>query len=189
VEVQILSAAPLALASFLTPRSSPLYGEDMNVQNFPNVPNPTLPRIDYEDVFAVDLPPGPPLLAEAWARLVFRPTSMRDGLLLAAIGLTLGATRPAPAARGIGAFNVLEATDDAVLLETLTRVGLVQIAVARDRARLVLATFITYRGPRSRANFELVVKHGHRRAVPYLLDRAVQKAESRAPAPRARWTA
>ena len=161
----------------------------MSIQNFSNVPNPTLPRVDYEDLFAAELPPGVQLEAEGWARLVFRPDSARDALLLATMGLGLGATRPAPAAGGIGAFNLVEKSGDHVLLETLTRVGLVQIVVATDSERLVLATFVTFRGPLSQAAFERAVKHGHRRAVPYLLDRAVRKAAQRAPAARPRWTA
>ena len=174
----------------------------MNVPNFPNVRKvgpcsiPVaalslngLARLDYQDAFAIEIPEGVRLTAEDWARLVFRPDSAGDTLLLIAIGLGLGASRPAPQAQGIGAFNVLHATDDAILLEALTRVGLVQIVVACEPSRVVLATFVTYRGPLSRACFELLVRHGHRRAVPHLLNQAGTAAAGLSKATGTRWTA
>ncbi|HEX6488761.1 MAG TPA: hypothetical protein VF137_07815 [Candidatus Dormibacteraeota bacterium] len=140
----------------------------------------TLPKVDYADAFEVQLPASTPRDPERWARAIFDLGSPLVGTLIRAIALALGARPSASTGARVRGFNVAARSAEGVCLESLTRVGLVQLVVAIETrgqgARLSLSTFIAYSGPAGRAAFERVVGNGHRHAVPLLLEHAAASA-------------
>ena len=133
----------------------------------------TLPRVDYEDAFAVELGSAHLRTAEQWARAILEdaPLAMRNGLRRGwlALGLKLDAT---PSERSVLGWEVRRSTPDYVLLGADSRIGMpAELLVTRQKRAVRIATFLEHRNPAARALWA-TVEPAHRRIVPRVLVRA-----------------
>ena len=133
----------------------------------------TLPRVDYEDAFAVELSSAHVRTAEQWARAILEdaPLAMRNGLRRGwlALGLKLDAVPPE---RSVLGWEVRCSTRDSVLLGADSRIGMpAELLVTRQKRAVRIATFLEHRNPAARAVWT-TVEPAHRRIVPRFLVRA-----------------
>jgi hypothetical protein len=133
----------------------------------------TLPRVDYEDAFAVELGSAHVRTAEQWARVILEdaPLAMRNGLRRGwiALGLKLDAVPPE---RSVLGWEVRRSTRDAVLLRADSRIGMpAELLVTRQKREVGIATFLEHQNPAARALWA-TVEPAHRRIVPRVLVRA-----------------
>jgi hypothetical protein len=112
----------------------------------------TLPRIDYEDAFIVDVGPLRCRTAEQWARTVLElaPAHVRRSLLVgwSAIGLKVGCRRSGQRVLG---WQIRRSTSDYVLLSAGSRIGLPgELLFQRQADRLLFCTFVQQANPIAR---------------------------------------
>ena len=133
----------------------------------------TLPRVDYEDAFAVELGSAHLRTAEQWARAILEdaPLAMRNGLRRGwlALGLKLDAVPPE---RSVLGWEVRRSIRDSVLLGADSRIGMpAELLVTCQKRAIRIATFLEHRNPATRALWA-TVEPAHRRIVPSVLVRA-----------------
>jgi hypothetical protein len=112
----------------------------------------TLPEIDYEDAFAVDVGPLHRRTAEQWARtmLELAPADTRRSLLTgwSAIGLKVDCRRSGQHVLG---WQIRGSTPDYVLLGAGSRIGLPgELLFQRQADRLLFCTFVQQANPIAR---------------------------------------
>jgi hypothetical protein len=133
----------------------------------------TLPEIDYEDAFLVEVPGLGDRTAEQWARAVVEdaPAVIRSALLRgwSALGLRLGPTGSDGFVLG---WELRSSTPDFALLGASSRLGLpAQLLFKRQHQRLLFATFVQQQNPVARAMWA-GVEPIHRPIVRKLLEHA-----------------
>lgn len=137
----------------------------------------TLPRIDYEDAFAVTAPdrrsPG------QWISAVLRdaPPHVRRRLVLGwtALGLRLG---PPWSSNRVLGWKVQHSDPQFVLLAADSWLGLRgQLLFRSEPDGLLFATFIQLKGPVARALWAAITPH-HRHVVGALLTHSARRAAS-----------
>jgi hypothetical protein len=133
----------------------------------------TLPRVDYEDAFAVELGSAHVRTAEQWARTILEdaPLAVRNGLRRGwmALGLKLDVVPPE---RSVLGWEVRRSTRDYVLLGADSRIGMAaELLVTRQKRAVLIATFLEHRNPAARALWA-TVERAHRRVVPRILVQA-----------------
>jgi hypothetical protein len=104
----------------------------------------TLPHVDYEDAFLVDIDTVGDRTAEQWARVILEdaPAVTRRALKRgwSALGLRLGPTRSEGFVLG---WEVRRSTPDVALLGARSRLGMpAELLVERRQQRLLFATFV-----------------------------------------------
>jgi hypothetical protein len=136
----------------------------------------TLPRIDYDDAFLVDV--AGDRTPEAWARAIFddAPLGLRATLWSAwlALGLRHG---PLRSDHHILGWTVRRSTQDHVLLGSRSRIGMpAELLVERhDDGPLLFCTFVAKETRLARAAWASV-DPAHRPAVRLVLGRAARRA-------------
>jgi hypothetical protein len=136
----------------------------------------TLPRIDYQDAFSVDVPQAQGRTAEQWARAVLEaaPPAVRHTLVSgwSAIGLKL---RRGPSERFVLGWEVRQSALDFVLLAAGSRIGMpAELLFKRERQALLFSTFVQHENPIARtlwAGIEPV----HVPVVRYVLEQASRR--------------
>jgi hypothetical protein len=136
----------------------------------------TLPRIDYEDGFVVDIGSADARTPEQWARATLEdaPAARRRSLLLgwSALGLRLGP--PAGDDHVLG-WEIRRSSADHVLLGLRSRLGMpAELLFVRRRRTLFFATFVQHENAAVRAVWDKVIPV-HVRVVPQLLAAAARR--------------
>jgi len=136
----------------------------------------TLPRIDYEDGFVVDIGFADARTPEQWARATLEdaPAARRRSLLLgwSALGLRLGP--PAGDGHVLG-WEIRRSSTDHVLLGLRSRLGMpAELLFARRRRTLFFATFVQHENAAVRAVWAKVIP-AHVTVVPELLAAASRR--------------
>jgi hypothetical protein len=136
----------------------------------------TLPRIDYEDGFVVDIGSADERTPEQWARATLEdaPAARRRSLLLgwSALGLRLGPTAGDGHVLG---WEIRRSTADHVLLGLGSRLGMpAELLFARRRRALFFATFVQHENAAVSAVWAKVIPV-HVRVVPQLLAAASRR--------------
>jgi hypothetical protein len=142
----------------------------------------TLPRIDYRDGFRLDLPGGPELSGEEWAREMLEGASsdtrrsLRRGWPL--LGLKMA---PDGAAGAILGWRLRHSADDYALLGVDSRIGMpAELLLLPEPRGLFFATFIQMRNPFVRTLWA-PIGPPHRRVVPALMRHAALRVSARRP--------
>jgi hypothetical protein len=133
----------------------------------------TLPSIDYEDAFLVDVRLTPRQAPEQWARDFFAgaPAPMRTTLPRAwfALGLELG---PTDSDRHVFGWDIRRSTSDHVLLGAGSRLGMPgELLFQRHEDGLLFATFLRHGNDATRVMWA-GIGPVHRRVVRELLEHA-----------------
>jgi hypothetical protein len=133
----------------------------------------TLPAIDYEDAFLVDVGEIRHRTAEQWVRAIFdgAPMTMRATLWCAwsTLGLRLASPR---SARHVLGWEVRRSTADHVLLGAGSRIGMpAELLLKRERDSLLFSTLVRHENPVARAVWG-AIQPGHRPVVRYVLEQA-----------------
>ncbi len=141
----------------------------------------TLPSIDYEDAFLVDVRLGQRQSPEQWARDFFAgaPAHMRTTLPRAwfALGLELG---PTDSDRHVFGWDIRLSTPDHVLLGARSRLGMPgELLFQRQGDGLLFATFLRHGNDATRVMWA-GVGPVHRRVVRELLEHAAAGQSSSA---------
>ncbi len=136
----------------------------------------TLPHVDYEDAFLVEIGSAQDRTAEQWARAILEeaPLIMRSALRWAwsALGLQLGSTG---SDRFVLGWEVRRSTPDFVLLGAGSRLGLsAELLLKRQRQTLLFDTFVQKKNHIARAVWA-GVELGHRPVVRYVLEQASRR--------------
>lgn len=134
----------------------------------------TLSRIDYTDGFLADLRSAEGLSGEEWARetLEGAPDDLRRRLRQGWTALGLRLERDGSEQAVLG-WELRHADADFALLAADSRIGMpAELLFRPEGDALFFATFVRQSNPVTRAVWA-VVGPRHRRAVPYLLARAV----------------
>jgi Protein of unknown function (DUF2867) len=136
----------------------------------------TLPHVDYEDAFLVEIGSVQDRTAEQWARAVLEeaPLIMRSTLFWAwsALGLQLGSTR---SDRFVLGWEVRRSTPDVVLLGAGSRLGLrAELLLKRQQETLLFDTFVQKKNHIARAVWA-GIEPGHRPVVRYVLEQASRR--------------
>jgi hypothetical protein len=136
----------------------------------------TLPQIDYEDAFLVDVGPTQCQTAEQWARQVleFAPASERRSLLRgwSAIGLKVGCRRSGEDVLG---WQIRRSMPDCVLLGAASSIGLPgELLFQRHAGRLLFCTFVRQENPAARTVWARI-EATHVRTIRRLLEQASQR--------------
>jgi len=136
----------------------------------------TLPGIDYEDAFAVDVGPPQRRTAEQWARtmLELAPADERRSLLTgwSAIGLKVSGRRSGQHVLG---WQIRRSTPDYVLLGADSRIGLPgQLLFQRQADRLLFCTFVQQANPVARTVWA-AIEAAHVKTVRRLLEQGSQR--------------
>lgn len=137
----------------------------------------TLPRVDYEDAFLLDIGHVEKRTVEQWARATFEnaPIAWRRFLPWAwlALGLRHG---PASSKQFVLGWEVRHSTPDLVLLGADSRIGLpAELLFERKQHMLLFATFVHQKNVFARGLWAGVAPV-HRQVVRYLLSHTVSAA-------------
>jgi hypothetical protein len=140
----------------------------------------TLPRVDYRDGFRLDLPSGPALSGEEWAREMLERASpetrrsLRRGWPL--LGLKMA---PDGAESAVLGWRLRHSGADYALLGAESRIGMpAELLLRPESGGLFFATLIQHRNPFVRAMWA-PVGPPHRRVVPALMHRAAARVSAR----------
>lgn len=140
----------------------------------------TLPRVDYRDGFRLDLPDGPELSGEEWAREMLEGAkaetrrSLRRGWPL--LGLKMASDGEEGAILG---WRIRHSGPDYLLLGADSRIGMPAELLFRPAAGgLFFATMIQQRNPFVRALWA-PIGPPHRRVVPALMHHAAARVATR----------
>lgn len=141
----------------------------------------TLPRIDYEDAFLLEVGPAGSRTAEDWARTMLEdaPIAVRCALRCGwlALGLIL---RPGRSDRFVLGWQLRRRTPDVALLGASSILGLsAEVLFERRERTLLFATFVQQRNVVARAVWA-GVPPGHQRVVRSLLERLAPSGVTRA---------
>lgn len=136
----------------------------------------TLPRIDYEDAFLVDVASPGGRSAEQWLRVILEdaPAAVRQRLLSGwkSIGLKSGPAGPDGSVLG---WQIRARTDDFVLVGRNSRIGMPgELLLRRTEHGLLFATFVRFTHPIARLLWA-AVKPTHVRTVAALLEDASRR--------------
>ena len=141
----------------------------------------TLPRVDYRDGFRLELPGGPELSGEEWAREVLEGASpdtrrsLRRGWPL--LGLKMA---PPGAAGAILGWRLRHSGPDYALLGADSRIGMpAELLFLPEPGGLFFATLIQQRNPFVHALWAPIGRP-HRRVVPALMRHAAARVSARA---------
>jgi hypothetical protein len=135
----------------------------------------TLPRIDYDDAFLVEIDPTHERTGEQWARAVLEdaPMAMRRQLRWGwfALGLKLDLTR---SERRVLGWELRHSPPDRALLGARSRLGMpAELLFKPEGDTLLFATFVQQRNPIVRGIWTGIAPT-HQTVVPYLLKRAAR---------------
>lgn len=136
----------------------------------------TLPRIDYEDAFRVDIDPAAGWTAEQWARAVLEgaPGSVQERLRRGWFTLGLRLAGPGTAGTVLG-WQLRRSTPDHALLGARSRLGMpAELLFRPDQDTLLFATLVQHRNGVARAIWARVAAR-HVQVVPRLLQRAAEQ--------------
>jgi Protein of unknown function (DUF2867) len=136
----------------------------------------TLPRVDYEDAFLIDVGPAPDRTPEQWARVILEdaPITLRGVLRSGwfALGLKRGSAR---SERSVLGWEVLRGTPEFVLLAGRSPVGLsAELLIKRQQHNLLYATLLQQENPIARAVWAGVAPV-HRPVVRYVLEQGSRR--------------
>ncbi|HEY3727409.1 MAG TPA: hypothetical protein VGL51_09565 [Solirubrobacteraceae bacterium] len=136
----------------------------------------TLPQIDYEDAFIVDIASTGGRTGEQWARAVLQdaPISVRSSLVSgwSALGLRLGCVR---SDRLVLGWEVRRSTPEFALLGAGSRIGMpAELLFKRQPDTLLFATFVRQETPIARAVWARV-EPVHRPIVRRILEQAARR--------------
>jgi hypothetical protein len=140
----------------------------------------TLPHVDYEDAFLVDIGRVEDRTAEQWARAILddAPAIVRATLVTgwSALGLQIGS----PGSDGsLLGWEVRRSTPDYALLGAGSRLGMpAELLFKRQEQRLLFATFVRQENRLGRATWA-AVEHVHRPIVRSLLEEAGSRERRR----------
>jgi hypothetical protein len=143
----------------------------------------TLPRVDYMDAFRVDLPGGPALSGEEWARETLEGASSETRRSLRRGWPLIGLKLAPPGAEGsVLGWHLRHNEADYALLGLDSRIGMpAELLFRPEPDGLLFATLIAHRTPLTRILWA-PIGPPHRRVVPALLRRAVGRVTARSPA-------
>ena len=131
----------------------------------------TLPHVDYEDAFLIDIERAEDRTPEQWARVILEdaPITIRSTLRSGwfALGLQPRSTR---SERSVLGWDVWRSTPEFVLLAGDSRIGLsAELLFKRQGPSLLFATLLQQENPIARAVWAGVAP-AHRPIVRYLLE-------------------
>jgi hypothetical protein len=131
-------------------------------------------KADYIDLFTVAIEEAPDRSPEQWARATVEDVAGLGGQFLwrVILGLRLGG-RSSP--EHIGGWRVGDHGDGWIRLEAASWFMTAQVIVQVDEGRLAVATLVRYDRPFA-ALVWLPTSIVHRRALPHLLQSAVERA-------------
>jgi hypothetical protein len=138
----------------------------------------TLPRVDYEDAFLVEVGTAPDRTGEQWARAALEgaPTSVRGGLQKGWLALGLRLDRDQSGQSVLG-WELRHSDAEFALLGARSRFGMpAELLFKPQQETLLFATFVQQQNPIARALWAAVAPR-HRRVVPHLLGRAARAQE------------
>jgi hypothetical protein len=143
----------------------------------------TLSRVDYRDGFRLELPDGPRLSGEEWAREMLEGASsdtrrsLRRGWPL--LGLKMA---PPGAAGAILGWRIRHSDSDHALLGADSRIGMpAELLFRPEPDGLLFATLINHRNPFVRMLWA-PIGPPHRRVVPALMRGAARRVSARSTA-------
>lgn len=142
----------------------------------------TLPRIDYEDAFLVDVGAAGERTGEEWARAILdgSPRELRIRLWVAWIGLGLKLGAPWSRERVLG-WPVRRSTADVALLGADSRIGMPgELLVVRQDPMLLFATFVQKQNRLAEAAWA-TVDRVHRPTVRHVLKLARRRVRDAGP--------
>jgi hypothetical protein len=131
----------------------------------------TLPHVDYEECFVLDVDAGEERSGEQWARAMVEDSHIRSALTWSwfALGLKLGSPR---SDRLVLGWELRRSTPGYALLGAGSRIGMpAELLFKPERDRLLFATFVQHKNPVARALWAAVAPR-HRRVVRHLLRQA-----------------
>jgi len=147
----------------------------------------TLPRVDYRDGFRLDLPDGPELSGEEWAREMLDGASADTRRSLRRAWPLLGLKMAPSGAEGaILGWRLRHSGPDYALLGAESRIGMpAELLFRPEPGAFFFATLIQQRNPFVRALWA-PIGPPHRRVVPALMRRAAMRVggRPRSPVPR-----
>jgi hypothetical protein len=131
----------------------------------------TLPKVDYEDAFLVEIDAAQERTAEQWARAILEdaPIIMRGALWSAwsALGLRLGSPL---SERFVLGWEVRRSTPDFVVLGAHSRIGMpAELLVKREQQTLLFSTLVRQGNPIARAVWA-GIERGHLPVVRHVLE-------------------
>jgi hypothetical protein len=134
---------------------------------------------DYVDAFAVEVPPGDGLSAEAWARVIFTPRTALERGFQAVWNVVIGLDPPRTGKR-LAVFDMASPERASTVLVGDGPRYRVRLVVLASEGRLILATFARGRRGIWRQLLKGVMV-GHRRVAPLLLEVAVARRSATGP--------
>jgi hypothetical protein len=145
----------------------------------------TLPRVDYMDAFRVQLPDGPALSGEAWARETLEAASAETRKSLRRGWDLLGMKLAPPGAEGsVLGWHLRHNDADHALLGLDSWIGMpAELLFRPEPDGLLFATLIGQRNPLVRLMWA-PIGPPHRRVVPALLRHAAARVAAGAPSAR-----
>jgi hypothetical protein len=140
----------------------------------------TLPRVDYRDGFRLDLPAGPELSGEAWAREMLEGASPETRRSLRRSWPLIGLKMAPHGEEGaILGWRLRHSGADYALLGAESRIGMpAELLFRPEPDGLFFATLIQQRNPLVHALWA-PIGPSHRRVVPALMRRAAARVSAR----------
>ena len=141
----------------------------------------TLERVDYQDLFEIEMAGARSRAAEDWLRAMLEGAPLRlRGMLYStwlALGLKLG---PPWSEQRVLGWDVRRRTPDLVLVGADSRIGMpAELRFERHRDSLSIATLIQQDNPVARSLWARVEPQ-HRRVVPHVLGQVARRAPAAA---------